>query len=64
LKCFIFNSSKFGKLKFDVEEGKKENRSKELLNIPLDEFLKSYKEKDVYLVASLPKIMRGELQSF
>ena len=54
-------SSKFGKVKFDVEEGKKENRSKELFNMPLEEFLKSYKEKDIYLVASVPKIMRGDI---
>ena len=46
-------------MKFDVEEGKKENRSRELFNMPLDEFLNSYKEKDVYLVASVPKIMQG-----
>ena len=52
-------SSKFGKVRFDVEEGKKENRSKELFNMDLDEFLKSYQEKDIYLVASVPKAMRG-----
>ncbi|CAB3977741.1 Hypothetical predicted protein [Paramuricea clavata] len=54
-------SSKFGEVKFDVEEGKKENRSRELFNMPLGEFLKSYKEKDIYLVASVPKIMRDDI---
>jgi lysine-specific demethylase 8 len=48
-------------VKFDVEEGKKENRSKELFNMPLDEFLNTYKEKDIYLVTSIPKIMRGNV---
>ena len=52
-------SSKFGEVEFDVEEGKKEDRSRELFNMPLGKFLKSYKEKDIYLVASVPKIMRG-----
>ena len=50
---------KFGGLKFDVEEGKKENRSKELFNMPLSDFLNSYKSKDIYMVASLPKAMSG-----
>lgn len=46
-------------MKVDVEEGKKENRSKQLFNMPLEEFLQSYQEKDIYLVASVPEIMRG-----
>ncbi|XP_046858882.1 uncharacterized protein LOC124452390 isoform X2 [Xenia sp. Carnegie-2017] len=52
---------KFGGLKFDVEEGKKENRSKELFNMPLSDFLNSYKSKDIYMVASLPKAMSEDV---
>ena len=29
--------------------------------MPLDEFLNTYKEKDIYLVTSIPKIMRGNV---
>ena len=56
--CHFF-SSKYGNLNVDVEEGKKENRSKELFSMPFSKFLKTYNESDVYLVQSLPKIMRG-----
>lgn len=54
-------NSKYGNLTVDVEEGKKENRSKELFNMPLSKFLKIYNQSDVYLVQSLPKIMRDDV---
>lgn len=54
-------SSKYGNLNVDVEEGKKENRSKELFSMPFSKFLKTYNESDVYLVQSLPKIMRDDI---
>lgn len=54
-------SSKYGKIEVDVEEGKKENRSKELFHMPLSKFLNMYNKSDVYLVQSLPKIMRDDV---
>lgn len=54
-------SLKYGDLVVDVEEGKKENRSNELFNMPFKLFLKIYNESDVYLVHSLPKAMRDEM---
>ena len=45
----------------DVEEGKKENRSLGTFNFKLQDFIKRYKNEDIYMVESLPKSMKGKL---
>ena len=45
----------------DVEEGKKENRSLGTFNFKLQDFIKRYKNEDIYMVESLPKSMKGNL---
>ena len=42
-----------------MEEGKKENRSRGLWAMRLDEFLDEYRMGDMYMVASVPKEMAG-----
>ena len=54
-------STKFGEIKMDVEEGKKENRSLGTFNFKLQDFIKKYKNEDMYMVESLPQLMKGEL---
>lgn len=55
---------KFGHIKVDIEEGKKENRSLGMWQWPFKKFLERYKEEDIYMVHSLPKQMRGDLRLF
>ncbi|KAK3729606.1 hypothetical protein QZH41_016172 [Actinostola sp. cb2023] len=52
-------SKKFGGIKMEVEEGKKENRSLGSFNFKLQDFISRYKKEDVYMVESLPKEMQG-----
>ena len=47
----------------EVEEGKKENRSLGTFSFKLKEFISKYKKKDIYMVESLPKPMRGNISS-
>ena len=44
-----------------MEEGKKENRSKELWNMSIRQFLDEYQREDMYMVASVPPKMAGRL---
>ncbi|EDO37253.1 predicted protein [Nematostella vectensis] len=53
-------SSKFGDLRMEVEEGKKENRSWGTFNFKLKEFINKYKKEDIYMVESLQKPMRED----
>ncbi|XP_071507437.1 bifunctional peptidase and arginyl-hydroxylase JMJD5-like [Diadema antillarum] len=50
-------SGRYGDLIVEVEEGKKENRSKDLWRMPLSKFIKSYRQEDVYLVTDVPEEM-------
>ena len=54
-----FCREKFGDLKFDVEEGKKENRSQRTFVFTMKDFVDKYKTEDVYMVHSIHKRMRG-----
>lgn len=56
--CIYFRKE-FGDIKCDVEEGKKENRSKNMYQWNYKEFLNKYKTEDIYMVNSL----RGKLLS-
>ena len=49
----------FADLKFDVEEGKKENRTLRTFVFTMKEFVDKYKTEDVYMVHSIQKEMRG-----
>ncbi|XP_065060405.1 bifunctional peptidase and arginyl-hydroxylase JMJD5-like isoform X2 [Rhopilema esculentum] len=51
----------FADLKFDVEEGKKENRSLRTFVFTMKEFVDKYKTEDVYMVHSIQKEMRGDV---
>ena len=55
----LFSREKFGDLKFDVEEGKKENRSLRTFVFTMKDFVDKYKKEDVYMVHSIHKRMRG-----
>lgn len=50
---------KFGGEGIDVEEGKKENRSLGTFHFKLQDFIRRYKDEDIYMVESLPPKMRG-----
>ena len=52
-------SENFGQEAIDVEEGKKENRSLATFNFKLKDFIRRYKNEDIYMVESLPVKMRG-----
>lgn len=51
---------KFGDEGIDVEEGKKENRSLATFHFKLQDFIRRYKDEDIYMVESLPPKMREE----
>nr|XP_006815434.1 PREDICTED: lysine-specific demethylase 8-like [Saccoglossus kowalevskii] len=51
---------KYGKLEAEVEEGKKENRSKELYHMSFSSFLDVYSKSDVYMVQSMHNEMKDE----
>lgn len=53
-------SGEFGEEGIDVEEGKKENRSMATFHFKLQEFIRRYKDEDIYMVESLPLKMQGE----
>ena len=57
----VFFRSEYGYLYVDVEEGKKENRSKRLDTIPLAQFINQYRDEDVYMVATIPQPMRSPI---
>ena len=42
-----------------MEEGKKENRSRDLWTMRLDEFIDEYQQGDMYMVSSVPPEMAG-----
>ena len=56
----IIDSEKFGKIKVLVEEGKKENRSKGNFYTSIRKFIKTYKTEDLYVVHTIPPVMRGK----
>ena len=56
---FLNFREKFGDLKFDVEEGKKENRSMRTFQFTMKDFVDKYKNEDVYMVHSIHQRMRG-----
>ena len=63
--CFIFPvvvcyRSEFGSVRLDVEQKKKEDRTLELTQMNVSEFLSVYKEKDLYVVQSVPEEMKRE----
>eukprot|EP00057_Strongylocentrotus_purpuratus_P027318 XP_011681792.1 PREDICTED: lysine-specific demethylase 8 [Strongylocentrotus purpuratus] len=53
-------SKSYGHLKVEVEEGKKENRSKDLWHMSLSNFIQKYQKEDVYLVTDVPPEMSDE----
>ena len=57
---FLPPSEHYGHLVVEVEEGKKENRSKDLWHMRLSQFIKHYQERDVYLVTDVPDEMEGK----
>ncbi|XP_038078383.1 bifunctional peptidase and arginyl-hydroxylase JMJD5-like [Patiria miniata] len=54
--------TQFGDLEVEVEEGKKENRSRGLWTMRLDEFVEEYQQGDIYMVASVPTEMADEVE--
>lgn len=59
-----YMKEKFGDLKCDVEEGKKENRSMHMWNWTYREFLEKYQKEDVYMVNSLRGKLLDDLRLF
>ncbi|XP_022105662.1 lysine-specific demethylase 8-like isoform X2 [Acanthaster planci] len=57
-----YRGAAFGDVEVEVEEGKKENRSRGLWAMRLDEFLDEYQLGDMYMVASVPREMAGEVE--
>ena len=57
---FVQCSEHYGHLEVEVEEGKKENRSKDLWHMHLSQYIKNYQEQDVYLVTDVPEQMEGK----
>lgn len=53
-------SETFGQEGIEVEEGKKENRSLATFHFKLQDFIRRYKNEDIYMVESLPVKMREE----
>nr|XP_054756261.1 bifunctional peptidase and arginyl-hydroxylase JMJD5-like isoform X1 [Lytechinus pictus] len=53
-------SEHYGHLNVEVEEGKKENRSKELWQMSLSQYIQRYQKEDVYLVTDVPPEMSDE----
>ncbi|ELU08556.1 hypothetical protein CAPTEDRAFT_211217 [Capitella teleta] len=51
----------YGTYKVDVEVGKKENRSQELLHLTLKDFLAVYDSRELYMVQDILPEMMGEL---
>eukprot|EP00794_Sanderia_malayensis_P009650 gene9650-10638_t len=53
--------TKYADLKFDIEEGKKENRSQRSFVFSMKDFIDKYKVKDIYMVHSIATEMRGDV---
>ena len=51
----------FDHLKMVVETTKKESREQEILSLSLNEFLKEYKSKDIYLVNDVPEYLKRDV---
>ncbi|XP_033634064.1 bifunctional peptidase and arginyl-hydroxylase JMJD5-like [Asterias rubens] len=54
--------SQHGELEVEVEEGKKENRSRGLWSMKLHEFLDEYGQGDIYMVSSVLPELAGEVE--
>ena len=55
---YFLSRPEANEVKIQVEQRKKEERTGPYAEIPFSEFVKSYKEKDVYMVSSVPEFMK------
>lgn len=54
-------AKKHNDVKLVVETVKKESRNQEIINLSLDQFLNSYKTKDIYLVNDVPFYLKHDV---